>query len=94
MEIMIYDFIAEFFRDKNDTSPMYRTHLWGIQNAESFIKSIGMIEDPDSTSGFIDYLKEMNQCELIELFSLEENPELADIIFEGEACRKIILIEL
>ena len=91
MEIMIYDFIAEFFRDKNDTSPMYRTHLWGIQNAESFIKSIGMIEDPDSTSGFIDYLKEMNQCELIELFSLEENPELADIIFEGEACRKIIL---
>ena len=27
METMIYDFIAEFFRDKNDTSPMYRTHL-------------------------------------------------------------------
>ena len=88
---MIYDFIAEFFRDKNDTSPMYRTHLWGIQNEESFIKSIGMIEDPDSTSGFIDYLKEMNQCKLTELFSLEENPELADIIFEGEACRKIVL---
>ena len=88
---MIYDFIAEFFRDKNDTSPMYRTHLWGIQNAEPFIKSIGMIEDPDSTSGFIDYLKEMNQCKLTELFSLEENPELADIIFEGEACRKIVL---
>ena len=88
---MIYDFIAEFFRDKNDTSPMYRTHLWGIQNAESFIKSIGMIEDPDSTSGFIDYIKEMNKGELTELFSLEENPELADIIFEGETCRKIIL---
>ena len=88
---MIYDFIAEFFRDKNDTSPTYRTHLGGIQNEESFIKSIGMIEDPDSTSGFIDYLKEMNQCKLTELFSLEENPELADIIFEGEACRKIVL---
>ena len=43
METMIYDFIAEFFRDKNDTSPTYRTHLWGIQNEESFIKSIGMI---------------------------------------------------
>lgn len=88
---MIYDFIAELFRDKNDTSPMYRTHLWGIPNEESFIKSIGMIENPDSTSGFIDYLKEVNLCELTELLLLEENPELTDIIFEGEACRKIIL---
>ena len=88
---MIYDFIAELFRDKNDTSPMYRTHLWGLQNEESFIKSIGMIENPDSTSGFIDYIKEVNLCELTELLLLEENPELTDIIFEGEACRKIIL---
>lgn len=88
---MIYDFIAEFFRDKNDTSPTYITNLWGIQDAESLIKSTGMIKDPESTCGFINYLKEMHQCELTELFSLEENPELADIIFEGEACRKIVL---
>ena len=88
---MIYDFIAEFFRDTNDASATYRTHLRGIHDAESLIKRIGMVEDPESTSGLIDYLKEMHQCELTELFTLKENPELADIIFEGDGCRRIVL---
>lgn len=88
---MKYDFIAEFFREKEDVTPIYKTHLWGTENAESFIKEIGMTEDKDSTPGYIDYTKEMHQCELTEHFSLEENPELASIIFEGKECRKIIL---
>ena len=88
---MRYDFIAEFFREKEDVTPIYKTHLWGTENAESFIKEIGMTEDKDSTPGYIDYTKEMHQCELTEHFSLEENPELASIIFEGKECRKIIL---
>ena len=86
---MRYDFIAEFFREKEDVTPIYKTHLWGTENAESFIKEIGMTEDKDSTPGYIDYTKEMHQCELTEHFSLEENPELASIIFEGKECRKI-----
>ena len=88
---MTYAFIAEFFREKMDETPTYTTHLWGVDDAESFISRTGMTEDHDSVLSYIDFIKEMNQHELTEIFSLQENPELASIIFEGKDCRKIVL---
>lgn len=88
---MSYDFIAEFFKEKKDETPLYKTHLWGVADAASFIRDAGMLEDPDSTPGYTDYFKEVNQFELTELFEIEDNPELASILFEGKECKKIVL---
>jgi len=88
---MTYDFIAEFFRTKKDKVPLYRTCLSGNGFAASMIKKIGMSEEPGSTTGYINYIKETNQYELAEFFPFAENPEFESVIFDGESFSKVVL---
>lgn len=87
---MRYDFIAELFLKENDEIPRYRTRLNGVNDERELINKIGMAEDNSYWNG-VDYLKEMDLKELTEFFSLEENPELASVISEGNECSKVIL---
>ena len=90
---MMYDFIAEFYLDRRHEEPTYKTHLWGISHADAmaFIESNGFIKDPDTTPGYTDYILETNSIDLTGLFPLEENPELAEIFFEGKECKRVLL---
>lgn len=89
----MYEFIAEFYLDRRNEEPVYKTHLWGINplDAMAFIENNGFTLDPESTPGYTDYLLETNSIDLIGLFSLEDNPELAEIFFEGKECKRVIL---
>ena len=87
----MYDFIAELFVDKRSEKPLYKTHIWGIPGDEETIKRLGFSEDPESMPMYTDYLKEMRPNELTRMCSLEDNPELASILLEGNQCRKVIL---
>ena len=90
---MMYDFIAEFYQDKYSEEPVYKTQLWGINPSDAmvFIESNGFTEDPNSAPGYTDYLLETNPINLTSLFSLEENPELAEIFIEGTECKRVVL---
>jgi hypothetical protein len=90
---MMYDFIAEFYLDRRNEEPVYKTHLWGINplDAMAFIESNGFTVDPESTPGYTDYILETNSIDLTGLFSLEDNPELAEIFFEGKECKRVVL---
>lgn len=88
---MMYDFIAAFYGSEEDETPRYRTHLFGNDLSEPIIRKIGMNVDPDSTPGYLDYIKEISIEDMSEFFPLQKNPELASIIFEGEPCGKIVL---
>ena len=35
---MKYQFIAEFYQDKHSEKPIYKTHLWCMEDGEAFIK--------------------------------------------------------
>ena len=41
---MRYDFIAEFYKETADETPIYKTHLNGINDPESFIRENGFEE--------------------------------------------------
>lgn len=41
---MKYQFIAEFYQDIHSEKPVYKTHLWGVEDAEYFIKEHGFTE--------------------------------------------------
>lgn len=88
---MTYDFIAEFYRDSRAEEPSYKTHVWGLSHNDERLKELGFTVDPDSTPGYIDYMKEIKSEKLVSFCSFEDNPELADIFFEGKKCNKVIL---
>lgn len=86
----MYVFIAEFYKRETDVTPLYSTRI-RIEDSESFIKNINMEEDPMSLPESPDYIKVMNKHELAGIVSMEDNPELEAIIFEGQECRQIEL---
>ena len=86
----MYIFIAEFYKRETDETPLYSTQV-SIRDCEAFIKNINMKEDPRSLPESPDYIKVMNKHELAGAVSLDDNPELEAIIFEGQECRKVEL---
>ena len=88
---MSYFFIAEFYRDRISETPLYTTHLWGLPDDEASIKALGFDEDPLSLPESIDFIKEVTPCELHSICSIEDNPELGDILTKGEDCKKVIV---
>lgn len=87
----MYVFIAEFYKDKRGDSPIYKTHLWGIEDAETFMDEKGFIESDTSSEEFREYLLEVKEHDLPDLFDLDLNPELEDIIGHGRDFRKVII---
>ena len=86
----MYVFIAEFYKRETDETPLYSTQV-SIKDGEAVIKNINMEEDPISLPDSADYIKVMNKHELAGAVSLDDNPELEAIIFEGQECRKVEL---
>ena len=86
----MYVFIAEFYKRETDETPLYSTQV-SIKDGEAVIKNINMEEDPMSLPESPDYIKVMNKHELAGAVSLDDNPELEAIIFEGQECRKVEL---
>ena len=86
----MYVFIAEFYKRETDETPLYSTQV-SIRDCEAFIKNINMKEDPRSLPESPDFIKVMNRHELAGVVSMEDNPELEAIFFEGQECRKIEL---
>ena len=41
---MKYQFIAEFYLDQHSDEPIYKTHLWGVDDGEAFAKEHGFKE--------------------------------------------------
>ena len=88
---MKYQFIAEFYQDKHSEKPVYKTHLWGVEDAESFIKEQGFTEVPDFDPEYPEYMKEMRDIDVAILFQFHKNLELAEIIMAGKPCRKAVV---
>ena len=88
---MKYQFIAEFYQDKHSEKPVYKTHLWGVEDAEYFIKEHGFTEVADFDPEYPEYMKEMRDIDVAILFQFHKNLELAEIIMAGKPCRKAVV---
>lgn len=88
---MKYQFIAEFYQDKHSEKPLYKTHLWGVDDGEGFIKEHGFTEVPDFNPEYPEYMKEMSEIDVAVLFQFHKNLELAEIIMAGKPCREAIV---
>lgn len=87
---MTFDFITEFYKEKDDETPLYRTHINGIRNEESFINDNGFKEVNDGW--YTDWMLETDMEGLQNLVDPEYNPELLAICFEGEPCKRIVIM--
>lgn len=87
---MRYDFIAEFYKETADETPIYKTHLNGINDPESFIRENGFEEVQNGW--YADQGLETDISGLQDLIDGTRNPELLSICFEGEECKKIVIM--
>ena len=88
---MKYQFTAEFYQDKFCEKPIYKTLLWGVEDAEAFIQNQGFTKAPDFNPEYPVYTKEMRDIEVANLFPFDKNFELEEIIVAGKPCKKAIV---
>ena len=88
---MRYQFIAEFYHEKVGGKPVYKTHLWGVEDGEAFIKEHGFTEVSGFDQEYPEYMKEMEATDVAVLFQFFENSELAEIILDGKPCQKAVV---
>ena len=89
--IMRYDLIASFYRKADDSTPAYSSPLGTISwNIMQFLSKNGFSEDPESTPGYLDYIKK-DACEK-DLQGLTHKgyiSEILDILSCGEDFERI-----
>lgn len=88
---MRYDLIAGFYRKADDTTPAYTSPLGTISwNIMQFLSKNGFEEDPESTPGYLDYIKK-DACEkdLQDLTHEGYISEILDILSCGEDFERI-----
>ena len=78
-----YQFTAEFYQDKFSEKPIYKTLLWGVEDAEAFIQDQGFTKAPDFNPEYPVYTKEMRDIEVANLFPFDKNFELEEIRVAG-----------
>ena len=88
---MRYDLIACFYRKADDSTPAYSSPLGTISwNIMQFLSKNGFSEDPESTPGYLDYIKK-DACEK-DLQGLTRKgyiSEILDILSCGEDFERI-----
>lgn len=89
---MNYDLLAEFYEGLSDTQPKYKV-LLGQYYPLAFdeMKEKGFQKDPESTQGFVDYIKEVRPLDLNEWVQSGYTCELDDIICKRSFYPKIVL---
>ena len=89
---MNYDLIAEFYEVSCDSQPKYKV-LLGQYYPRTFeeMKQKGFEKDPESTQGFVDYIKEVGAAELRDWIQNGRTSELEDIIRKRPLYHKILL---
>lgn len=88
---MMYDLMADFYVKSSDTQPRYQV-LLGSYYPKTIdeLETMGFNIDPNSTPGFLDYLKETTEDELTELTQPGFNGEVMDVL-DASGYEKILL---
>ncbi len=82
---MRYDLIACFYKEANDTTPAYTCPLGVVTNLGWDPDEWGFKEDPDSTPGYLDYIKKdffKDDLKFITQDGYES--EVMDVLYNGE----------
>jgi len=89
---MIYDIFANFYKKVTDSTPTYRCPL-GVFAAPSlnFFAENGFANDPDTTVGYQDYIKDVEVEELQQWTQEGFISEVMDIIYGDEDFERITL---
>lgn len=88
---MRYDLNALFYEKKSDTKPRYNVPM-GLVFPDSFdyFPNKGFIEDPDSTPGYLDYIKQnVTEDDLQDLTGEHYSDEMMEVLSCGEDFGKI-----
>ena len=87
----MYDLMADFYVKSSDAHPRYQV-LLGSYYPKTIdeLETMGFNIDPDSTSGFLDYLKETAEDELTDLTQPGFNGEIMDVL-DASDYEKILL---
>lgn len=95
----MYYIIQAHIHDGKSPEPAFKTELkgfsYGIGNAHTFFAENGFSEDPESTPGYVDYVKELeNPEDIFNYVSAEDNPRLMEFLLEGDidedSCRIVL----
>lgn len=89
---MMYDLSADFFVKSGDAQPRY-TVLMGNYYPKRLdeLESMGFREAPDSTPGYLDYVKETSEEELEKLTQADYMCEMLDVLDVDFDYEKILL---
>ena len=89
---MRYDTFALFYEHAEDTEPRYSVPM-GIYHELHIgdLRRKGFSKDPDSTEGYLDYIKETSPEELQEYTHDGYLSELMDVIYSGYDFDRIVL---
>lgn len=89
---MMYDLFANFYTKKGNKRPRYCV-LMGTFRPKTIdeLEDLGFRKDPDSTPGYVDYLKDVDEGELQELTQEGYISEMMDILYSDEDFGRILI---
>ena len=87
---MKFDLIANFYGKSADEKPRYCV-LMGTYSPKTIneMEELGFHESPDTTPGYVDYVKDADEDDLQEFTKDGYVSEMMDILYGGEAFEKI-----
>ena len=89
---MKYDLIADFYTKKGNKKPRYSV-LMGTYCPKTIneMEELGFVEDPDSTPGYVDYIKSADEGDLMEFTKDGYISEMMDILYNDIDYSKILI---